>query len=129
MLIGRPVPVFCLHSFFLEFAVECLCFSENPAADRNHSLYVLRFSAVSEAVVLAFPSSPQSSQATARPVFFHLCLLEQNMPTAAFHHRQQEDASKRLFLYIHKKLQHHLLFQGEKEPSTAPELQQINPSF
>lgn len=51
------------------------------------------------------------------------------MPITAFHQRQQEDESKRLSLYIHKRLQHRLLSQGEKEPSTAPELQQINPSF
>ncbi|MGX9726692.1 MAG: hypothetical protein ACTFAK_16800 [Candidatus Electronema sp. VV] len=52
------------------------------------------------------------------------------MPTTAFHQRQQEDESKRLSLCIHKRLlQHRLLYQGEKEPSTAPELQQINPSF
>ncbi|MGX9726657.1 MAG: hypothetical protein ACTFAK_04855 [Candidatus Electronema sp. VV] len=56
-------------------------------------------------------------------------MLEQNMPTTAFHQRQQEDESKRLSLYIHKRLQCRLLSQGEKEPSTAPELQQINPSF
>ncbi|MGX9728929.1 MAG: hypothetical protein ACTFAK_16925 [Candidatus Electronema sp. VV] len=87
----------------MEFTVECLCFSKNPSADRNLILYLLQFSAVSEAVVLAFLSSPQSSQATARLVSFHLCLLEQNMPTTAFHQRQQEDESKRLFLYIHNR--------------------------
>ncbi|MGR0482470.1 MAG: hypothetical protein ACTFAL_14005 [Candidatus Electronema sp. V4] len=129
LLCRLAVPVFCLHSFFLEFAVECLFFSKNPSADRNRILYLLQLSAVSEAAVLAFLSSPQSCQATARLVFFHLCLLEQNMPTTAFHQRQQEDESKRLSLYIHKRLQRRLLSQGEKEPSTAPELQQINPSF
>ncbi|MGX9728694.1 MAG: hypothetical protein ACTFAK_15715 [Candidatus Electronema sp. VV] len=66
-------------------------FSENPSADRNHILYLLQFSAVYEAVVLAFLSSLQSSQAAARLIFFNLCLLEQNMPINAFHQRQQED--------------------------------------
>ncbi|MGX9726674.1 MAG: hypothetical protein ACTFAK_04955 [Candidatus Electronema sp. VV] len=102
---------------------------KKSSADRNRILYLLQFSAVSEAVVLAFLSSPQSSQATARLVFFHIFLLEQIMPTTAFHQRQQEDESKRLSLYVHKRLQCRLLSQGEKEPSTAPELQQINPSF
>ena len=51
------------------------------------------------------------------------------MPPAAFRQHQQEDELKFLSLYIHKLLQHLILSQGEKEPSTAPEVQQISPSF
>lgn len=90
-------------------------FSENPSADLNHILCLSRFSAVSEAVALVFLSLPQSSQAAARLISFHLCLLERNMPTAASHQRQQEDELKRLFLYIHKLFQCLLLpLMGKK---------------
>ena len=69
-----------------------------------------------------------SDQAASQRAFFHLHLPGPNMPPAAFL-QQQEDELKRLSLYIHKQLQHLLLSQGEKEPSTAPEVQQLTPSF
>ena len=76
-----------------------------------------------------FRSSQQPSQSACRPASFHLHLLEKNMPTAAFHKRQQEDESERLSLYIHAQHPPRLLFRREKEPSAAPDFQQISPSF